>query len=113
MDERRLGPVVGLGTWSTFAGERALARAVVDAALEAGTRVFDTSPMYGAAEESLAAALEGRRDEAFVAEKIWTSSPAEGEQQFQAQLRGAHRGASSAACSSASRPSGSSPSSLR
>jgi diketogulonate reductase-like aldo/keto reductase len=87
VDERRLGPVVGLGTWSTFAGDRALARAVVDAALDGGTRVFDTSPMYGAAEESLAAALEGRRDEAVVAEKIWTSSPAEGEQQLQAQLR--------------------------
>jgi diketogulonate reductase-like aldo/keto reductase len=87
VDERRLGPVVGLGTWNTFGGDRATALAVVDAALDAGTRVFDTSPMYGAAEESLAEALAGRRDEAVVAEKIWSSSPAEGEQQLDAQLR--------------------------
>jgi len=87
VDERRLGPVVGLGTWSTFGGDRAAARAVVGAALDAGTRVFDTSPMYGAAEESLADALAGRRGEAVVAEKIWARSPAEGEQQLEAQLR--------------------------
>jgi diketogulonate reductase-like aldo/keto reductase len=87
VDERRLGPVVGLGTWSTFGGDRAIARAVVDAALEAGIRVFDTSPMYGAAEESLAEALAERRAEAVVAEKIWAGTLAEGEAQLEAQLR--------------------------
>jgi diketogulonate reductase-like aldo/keto reductase len=87
VDERRLGPVVGLGTWNTFGGDRATALAVVDAALAAGMRVFDTSPMYGAAEESLAEALAGRRDETVVAEKIWAGSEAEGEQQLAAQVR--------------------------
>jgi diketogulonate reductase-like aldo/keto reductase len=60
MEERRLGPVVGLGTWNTFDGDVRLAREVVTAALDAGSRVFDCSPMYGAAEASLAAALAER-----------------------------------------------------
>ena len=47
MEERRLGPVVGLGTWNTFKGDERLAREVVGAALDAGCRCFDSSPMYG------------------------------------------------------------------
>ena len=31
MEERRLGPVVGLGTWNTFDGDASLVRDVVDA----------------------------------------------------------------------------------
>lgn len=87
MEERRLGPVVGLGTWNTFGGHAALARDVVDAALEAGCRLFDTSPMYGAAERSLGAALDGRRDRALVATKIWASSEPEARAQYDAQRR--------------------------
>ena len=59
MDERRLGPVVGLGTWNTFDLDAELAHDVVSAGLEAGCRVFDSSPMYGGAELSLSVALEG------------------------------------------------------
>jgi diketogulonate reductase-like aldo/keto reductase len=87
VEERRLGPVVGLGTWNTFAGRRDLAREVVGMALESGVRVFDSSPMYGEAEASLAAALDGRREEAVVATKIWTASAAEARAQYDAQLR--------------------------
>lgn len=87
MEERRLGPVVGLGTWSTFGDDRAGARGVVDAALEAGMRLFDSSPMYGGAEASLGAALEGRREQATVATKIWASSVREGRAQYDAQRR--------------------------
>jgi diketogulonate reductase-like aldo/keto reductase len=87
VEERRLGPVVGLGTWQTFDSHPALARQVVAAALDAGARVVDTSPMYGGAEESLAKALEGRRDDAVVATKIWTESVVEGREQFARQLR--------------------------
>jgi diketogulonate reductase-like aldo/keto reductase len=87
MEERRLGPVVGLGTWATFGGDRALAREVVSAALDAGTRVFDSSPMYGAAESSLGAALGGRRHDTTVATKIWTPSVADGQRQYEAQRR--------------------------
>jgi aryl-alcohol dehydrogenase-like predicted oxidoreductase len=46
---------------------------VVDAALAAGTDLFDSSPMYGEAERVLGQALEGRRDRALVATKVWTA----------------------------------------
>ncbi len=86
MEERRLGPVVGLGTWKTFKGDLVAAQAVVDASFEAGARLFDTSPMYGEAERTLAAALGRRRDEAIVATKIWTPDPAEARRQYADQL---------------------------
>ena len=86
MEERRLGPVIGLGTWQTFGGDRRLAGEVVGAALGAGVRLVDSSPMYGEAEPSLAAALNGRRERAVVATKIWTSSPAHARRQYDAQL---------------------------
>jgi diketogulonate reductase-like aldo/keto reductase len=91
MEERRLGPVVGLGTWSTFGGDVSLAREVVSAALEAGTRVFDSSPMYGGAERSLGAAFRGvgvplHNPPPVVATKIWADSVEEGREQFVRQL---------------------------
>ena len=86
METRRLGPVVGLGTWNTFGADRDGAREVVGGALSAGCRWIDTSPMYGEAESSLAAALDGRRSDAHVATKIWARSLAEGRSQFGAQL---------------------------
>ena len=87
MEQRRLGPVVGLGTWNTFGGDVALAGRVVQAALEAGVTAFDSSPMYGGAEESLGAALSVRRDEARVLTKIWTGSDDEARGQLEDQLR--------------------------
>lgn len=86
LEARALGPVVGLGTWNTFDGDPDLARQVVGAALEAGCRVVDSSPMYGGAERSLSVALEGRREQAIVATKIWTSSRDEAERQLANQL---------------------------
>jgi diketogulonate reductase-like aldo/keto reductase len=86
MEERRLGPVVGVGTYNTFEDDVELARRVVDAALAAGSRLFDSSPMYGAAEASLGAALAGRREQAVVATKIWTRSVAAGQAQYRRQL---------------------------
>ena len=78
-------PAVGMGTWQTFdvsgAAAEARARSVVDAALEAGVNFFDTSPMYGEAERVLGLALEGRREAALVATKIWTSSAPEARRQ--------------------------------
>ena len=87
MEERRLGPVVGLGTWRTFAGDAELARRGVGAALDTGSQLVDSSPMYGGAERSLAAALDGRREDAVVATKIWANSPEEGRSQLDSQLR--------------------------
>jgi diketogulonate reductase-like aldo/keto reductase len=86
MEERRLGPVVGLGTWNTFGGDGALARHVLDAAIEAGVRLIDSSPMYGEAESSLAHAFGERRGEAVVATKIWSRTVEDGQRQFGRQL---------------------------
>ncbi len=85
VENRRLGPVVGLGTYRTFEGDVARARDVVDAALTSGVRSFDSSPMYGSAEEALGAALDGRRGGATVATKIWTPSMEEGRRQYERQ----------------------------
>lgn len=85
MEERRLGPVVGLGTWNTFRDDDRLALAVAGAALDAGSRCFDSSPMYGS-ERALGAAVDGRRDDAIVLTKIWTPSPDEARGQLADQL---------------------------
>src|SRR4051794_19939944 len=87
MEQRQLGPVIGLGTYKTFLGDESLAGEVVGAALGAGTTAFDSSPMYGAAESSLGSALQGRRGDAVVATKIWATSVEEGKAQYAAQLR--------------------------
>src|SRR4051812_43775334 len=92
MEKRELGrggpqvPVVGMGTWQTLdtRGER---DEVVYAALDAGATFLDTSPMYGEAQRVLAHGLEGRRDEAFVATKLWTADDAEAERQAERALR--------------------------
>ena len=96
MEIRRLGgsglsvPAVGMGTWSTFdvrgARQEAQARAVVDAAIVGGANFFDSSPMYGEAERVLGGALEGRRERALIATKIWTPSGAEGREQAKRAL---------------------------
>lgn len=83
-------PVVGMGTWQTFdvtgPGPELNARVTVDAALGSGANLFDSSPMYGEAERVLGAALDGRRDRAIVATKIWTASAAEGRRQAERAL---------------------------
>jgi diketogulonate reductase-like aldo/keto reductase len=87
MEERRLGPVVGLGTYATFGGDATRAQAVVGEALAAGARLFDSSPMYGGAEASLAEALRERRHGTIVATKIWTTDVQEGRAQYDVQRR--------------------------
>lgn len=86
IEHRRLGPVIGLGTWRTFGGDSTRARSVVDAAMDAGVRLIDSSPMYGGAEAALGEALAARRDGASVATKIWASSVEEGREQLRRQL---------------------------
>lgn len=78
-------PVVGMGTWQTFdvhGPEAASRREVTDAAFAAGATFFDSSPMYGEAERVLGETLRGRRSQALVATKVWTSNDAEAERQI-------------------------------
>jgi aryl-alcohol dehydrogenase-like predicted oxidoreductase len=95
MESRRLGnagpelPVVGLGTWHVFdvgPEKEDSAAAVVLAGLAEGMRVVDSSPMYGRSERVLGRALAERRDDAFVATKIWTRGQERGQQQLADQL---------------------------
>jgi aryl-alcohol dehydrogenase-like predicted oxidoreductase len=95
METRRFGrtgwevPIVGLGTWQTFdlpPDQQQIADEVVDAVWEAGTRFFDSSPMYGRAERILGQALTDHRPDAIVATKIWTSSATEARAQFADQM---------------------------
>jgi aryl-alcohol dehydrogenase-like predicted oxidoreductase len=95
MERRALGasglevPVVGVGTWGTFDPNRRPADPVterVSEAIQAGANLFDSSPMYGAAERLLGETLEGRRDQALIATKVWASSPEEGRRQVERAL---------------------------
>ncbi len=74
-----------MGTWRTFdtAEDR---RPLVEAALAVGIDLFDSSPMYGRAEVTLARALDGIRDRVLVATKIWTPDPDEGRAQAEHAL---------------------------
>ena len=86
IETRRLGPVVGLGTWNTFGTDAQLAAEVVGAARAAGVTLFDSSPMYRGAEASLGAALAERRDGTVVATKVWSGSVDEGKAQYANQV---------------------------
>jgi aryl-alcohol dehydrogenase-like predicted oxidoreductase len=87
-------PVIGCGTYLGFdhaPGSPAYAAlpGVVEALLDAGGRVLDSSPMYGRAEATTGELLaaSGRRDEAFLATKVWTRGRAAGERQMETSLR--------------------------
>jgi len=95
MEERAFGrsglrvPVIGLGTWNTFdidSREEPAAEHVVTEAWGGGTRVVDSSPMYGRAEAVLGRALSDRREAAVVATKVWARSVSEGRRQLDAQM---------------------------
>ena len=73
-------PAIGMGTWRTF-DTTADRRWLVEEALAAGIDLFDSSPMYGRAEETLARALGGLRDRVLVATKIWTPDAGDGRRQ--------------------------------
>ena len=82
-------PVIGYGTWQVLdvrGPAEADRAAVVTAALDAGSTVVDSSPMYGEAERVLGAALGARRDEAFVATKVWTPDDREAQRQTERAL---------------------------
>src|SRR5262245_21138401 len=68
-------PVLGLGTWrmGERKSERAAEVAAIRLGLDLGIRLVDTAEMYGdgGAEEMLADALAGRRDEIFLVSKVY------------------------------------------
>jgi len=77
-------PVVGLGTWRRLEAAAAAGqhRELIRAAIAAGVWLIDTSPMYGAAERLLSDALDGRRGQVLIADKVWTPSAEEGAAQL-------------------------------
>jgi diketogulonate reductase-like aldo/keto reductase len=78
MQRRRFGPtgrevaVIGQGTWNSETGDRASAVAALRRGLDLGMTQIDTAEMYGegAAEELVAEAIAGRRDEVFLVSKV-------------------------------------------
>ena len=87
-------PAIGLGTWQTFdvrgeRGDTAPLREVLRRFAQAGGRVVDSSPMYGAAEAvvgQLSAEL-GLREQLFMATKVWTRGRDEGVRQMETSFR--------------------------
>jgi len=82
-------PVVGLGSWITFnVGEDPLlldaCADVIAAFLGGGGRMIDSSPMYGSSQATIGYALKklGNPAARFAADKIWTSSEADGPRQL-------------------------------
>jgi diketogulonate reductase-like aldo/keto reductase len=85
---------VGLGTWITFnVGDDPVLREecadVMAAFFEAGGSMIDSSPMYGSSQPVIGYGLErlGRPDTLFSAEKVWTSSAADGVAQIEQSRR--------------------------
>lgn len=82
-------PVVGMGTSRTLDlpdEEQPLADEVVAAALDSGSTLIDSSPMYGRAEAIVGRALARRRAGALVATKVWTEDDDEAQRQIDASL---------------------------
>ncbi|MBB3190690.1 aldo/keto reductase [Halomonas cerina] len=87
-------PRVGLGSWITFnvGSDPVLLEectAVMAAFFTAGGRLIDSSPMYGSSQATIGhglAALDAM-DRVYAADKVWTTSPAEGPAQIEASRR--------------------------
>jgi len=78
MERRRFGSTtrdvstIGQGTWYIDEANRATAIAALRQGLDLGMTHIDTAEMYGsgAAEEMIAEAIAGRRDETFLVSKV-------------------------------------------
>jgi len=78
MERRHFGPtprevaLIGQGTWYIETAKRASAVAALRRGLDLGMTHIDTAELYGsgAAEEIVAEAIAGRRDEAFLVSKV-------------------------------------------
>lgn len=92
--DKRLLPVIGLGTWQTFdvGADTARRRGLGEVLLrfsELGGTVVDSSPMYGTAESVLGdlVATGTLRERLFLATKVWTQGRAGGVAQMEESLR--------------------------
>ena len=82
-------PVVGLGTWQTFdvgnsPAQRAPLKEVLQALIDHGGSVIDSSPMYGRSEKvvgDLTSELK-MKDKLFEATKVWTQGKEQGIQEM-------------------------------
>ncbi len=78
MERHRFGPthrdvpIIGQGTWSIDDGDRSAAIGALRRGLDLGMTHIDTAEMYGsgAAEEVVAEAIAGRREEVFLVSKV-------------------------------------------
>jgi diketogulonate reductase-like aldo/keto reductase len=87
-------PVIGCGTYVGFDTKPGSKQyqglnGVLQALIDAGGRVLDSSPMYGRAEAALGGLLaeSGMRDKAFVATKVWTNGREAGIRQMQESMK--------------------------
>ena len=87
-------PVIGCGTYRGFdvddgSKEHSRLADVLGILLDSGGSVIDSSPMYGRAEEVTGALLQrlGRRNDAFLATKVWTTGRASGIAQMERSLK--------------------------
>ena len=83
-------PIIGLGTSRVFdvdpedREELKIRKQIIEVLLNNGGSLVDTSPMYGQSEDLLGQILDDypRRNELFLATKVWIKGKPEGEQQI-------------------------------
>jgi diketogulonate reductase-like aldo/keto reductase len=80
-------PAIGLGTWITFdvtnAAQRRVRGEILRAFFGAGGRLVDSSPMYGASEATIGAAMPPNAAPLFAASKVWTVGELAGRRQME------------------------------
>ncbi|WP_367872791.1 aldo/keto reductase [Luteolibacter sp. Populi] len=84
-------PVIGMGTWQTFdvpPDKAAPLEQILQAFVELGGKVLDSSPMYGKSEEVAGAMIAkfGLRPKLFVATKVWIDGKDQGIAQMKASM---------------------------
>jgi diketogulonate reductase-like aldo/keto reductase len=76
MEVRKFGPldieapIIGQGTWQIDHDDRSTAIQALRYGLDLGMTHIDTAEMYGGAEEIIAEAIEGQREEVFLVSKV-------------------------------------------
>ncbi len=87
-------PVVGLGTWQTFdvgesSDERQPLKGVLQALIDGGGSLIDSSPMYGRSEKVVGDLSNelGLNEKLFIATKVWTTGKQRGIEQMRESMR--------------------------